>query len=188
VVVDGLTLLFGILSDTGISSDELKTYTDEPLWAVVHHRLAWPQDTRLCELVALGKKGQITSNEKSEMERLIDLMDHQMLLRSEALLLLKQRGHDVERQLKLGSTFVIDAAYFFGGGFDETIKYVKTLEIEEKMKCLSISRTRLTILKAGLLAGNKAFIHVSVKLTDHPSRGEMVSMVSFPATQLEFDR
>jgi len=30
------------------------------------------------------------------MERLIDLVDHQMLLRSEALLLLKQRGHDIE--------------------------------------------------------------------------------------------
>jgi hypothetical protein len=37
------------------------------------------------------------------MERLIDLVDHQMLLRSEALLLLKHRGHNVEKQLKLGA-------------------------------------------------------------------------------------
>ena len=103
VLQDGLTLLFGALPDTGISPDELKNYTDEQLWAIVHQRLAWPQDTRLRELIALGKQGQITEDEKAEMERLIDLVDHQMLLRSQALLLLKQRGHNVEKQLKLGA-------------------------------------------------------------------------------------
>lgn len=103
VLSDGLTLLFGTLPDTGTSPDKLTNYTDEQLWAVVHQRLAWPQDTRLRELVALGKQGQITNDEKIEMERLIDLVDHQMLLRSEALLLLKQRGHNVEKQLKLGA-------------------------------------------------------------------------------------
>jgi hypothetical protein len=72
----------------------IQYYADEQLWAIVHQRLAWPQDARLRELIALGKQRQITEDEKAEMERLIDLVDHQMLLRSEALLLLKQRGHD----------------------------------------------------------------------------------------------
>jgi hypothetical protein len=103
VLLDGLTLLFGALPDAGISPDVLKGYSDEQLWAIVHQRLAWPQDTRLRELIAFGKQGQITGDEKAEMERLIDLVDHQMLLRSEALLLLKRRGHDVEKQLKLGA-------------------------------------------------------------------------------------
>jgi hypothetical protein len=103
VLLDGLTLLFGALPDAGVSPDELKDYSDEQLWAMVHQRLAWPQDTRLRELIALGKQGQITDEERAEMERLIDLVDHQMLLRSEALLLLKQRGHNVEKQLKLGA-------------------------------------------------------------------------------------
>ena len=103
VLLDGLTLLFGVLPDAGVTPDELKDYSDEQLWAIVHQRLAWPQDTRLRELIALGKQGQITDEEKAEMERLIDLVDHQMLLRSEALLLLKQRGHNVEKQLKLGA-------------------------------------------------------------------------------------
>ena len=49
----------------------------------------------------LGQLGQVTDEEISEMEALIDLVDHQMLLRSEALLLLKQRGHDVGKLLKL---------------------------------------------------------------------------------------
>jgi hypothetical protein len=82
----------------------LKNYTDEQLWALVHQRLTASQDARLRELIALGKVGQITSDEKAEMERLIDLLDHQMLVRSEALLLLKQRGYPVETQLQLSSS------------------------------------------------------------------------------------
>ncbi|MFW5709597.1 MAG: hypothetical protein ACOCX5_05190 [Chloroflexota bacterium] len=103
VLLDGLALLFGDLPDTSLSPDALSDYTDEQLWAVVHQRLAWPQDARLRELIALGKQGQLTTDEQAEMERLVDLVDHQMLLRSEALLLLKQRGHDVETKLKLGA-------------------------------------------------------------------------------------
>ncbi len=103
VLLDGLSLLFGALPDMGLSPDDLKDYSDEQLWAIVYQRLAWPQDTRLRELVALGKQGQISPDEATEMESLIGLVDHQMLLRSEALLLLKQRGHDVEKQLKLGA-------------------------------------------------------------------------------------
>ena len=99
VLLDGLALLFGDLPDTSLSPDALKDYTDEQLWAVVHQRLAWPQDARLRELIALGKQGQLTTDEQAEMERLVDLVDHQMLLRSEALLLLQQRGHDTDTYL-----------------------------------------------------------------------------------------
>jgi hypothetical protein len=103
VLLDGLSLLFGALPDKAILPDELSNYTDEQLWAIVHQRLTSPQDARLHELIALGKQGQITEEEKVELERLIDRVDHQMLLRSEALYLLKQRGRDVERQLRLGA-------------------------------------------------------------------------------------
>lgn len=103
VLLDGLNLLFGSLSEMNVSPEALKKFTDEQLWAVVHHRLAWPQDTRLRELVALGKRGQLTDDEQVEMEQLIDLVDRAMLLRSQALALLKQRGHEVEKQLKLGA-------------------------------------------------------------------------------------
>ena len=103
VLLEGLSLLFGAPTDTHISLDDLKGYSDEQLWAVVHNRLAWPQDTRLRELMALGKQGQITAEEAKELERLIGLVDHQMLLRSEALLLLKRRGHNVEQRLRLGA-------------------------------------------------------------------------------------
>jgi hypothetical protein len=54
-------------------------------------------------LIALGKAGIRSSAEAAEAEQLIDLVDRHMLLRSEALLILKQRGHDVESKLKLGA-------------------------------------------------------------------------------------
>ena len=80
---------------------DLQHYTDGELWSVVDQRLTQEQDTRLRRLIALGKQGQLTADEQSEMEQLIDLVDHQMLLRSEALLLLQQRGHDIRQMLDL---------------------------------------------------------------------------------------
>ena len=103
VLLDGLVLLFGDLPDTSLRAEALKDYSDEQLWAVVYQQLAWPQDMRLRQLIDLSKQGQLSDNEEAEMERLMGLVDHQMLLRSEALLLLKQRGHDVETKLKLGA-------------------------------------------------------------------------------------
>ena len=81
----------------------LETFSDEQLWAIVQRELAWPQDVRLRELTTLGKQGNLSAEEQIEMERLVDQVDRYVLVRSQALLLLKQRGHDVERRLKLGA-------------------------------------------------------------------------------------
>jgi len=62
---------------------------------VVDQRLTWEQDTRLRELIALVKQGQLLVDEQAEMEQLVDLVDHQMLLRSETLLLWQRRGDDI---------------------------------------------------------------------------------------------
>ncbi len=101
VLLDGLALLFGSLPDIQITPDQLKTYSDEQLWAIVHQRLAWVQDTRLRELTEKGKQSILSVDEQNELHRLLDLVDHQMLLRSEALVLLKGRGHDIEKKLRL---------------------------------------------------------------------------------------
>jgi len=78
---------------------DIQQYADDELWAVVDQHLTQEQDARLRELIALGKQEQLMADEQTEMERLIDLVDHQMLLRSEALLLLQQRGHDIDTYL-----------------------------------------------------------------------------------------
>jgi hypothetical protein len=80
------------MPDSDTSVDDLKSYTNDQLMEIIYQRLAPSQDARLRELVALGKQGKLTIDEKSELERLIDLVYQQMLLRSEALLLLKSRG------------------------------------------------------------------------------------------------
>jgi len=103
VLLDGLVLLFGEQSNNTLSVDDLHTHEDEQLWAIVHQRLVWSQDARLQELVEQGKQGTLSTDEQIEMEQLIQLIDQQMLLRSEALLLLKQRGQDIEPYLQHGA-------------------------------------------------------------------------------------
>ncbi|MDE2776568.1 MAG: hypothetical protein OXI77_11555 [Chloroflexota bacterium] len=103
VILDGLSLLFGELTEKELEPEELKDFTDEKLVAVVHQRLASPLDTRLRELMQLGQFGEVTEEEIVEMEDLVAKYDHQVLLRSEALLLLKRRGHDIDKLLKLGA-------------------------------------------------------------------------------------
>jgi hypothetical protein len=77
---------------------ELADYSDSQLWAVVYRRLPWSQSLRLRELNA---KSHLTNTEQNELEQLIDLVDRYMLLRSEALLLLKQHGQDVDTYLHM---------------------------------------------------------------------------------------
>jgi hypothetical protein len=73
----------------------LETLPDEQLWALVYRRLAWPLGSRLHELSARGKQGSLTEEEQTELEALIEEADRYALLRSRALLLLQERGHDV---------------------------------------------------------------------------------------------
>ena len=103
VLIESLNLLYGDFTGEDLSLEALKDYSDEQLLAIVHRRLAWPQNSRLRELAALGDEGEMSAEQLDEMEGLIELVDHQMLLRSEALLLLKQRGCDIQRHLQLGA-------------------------------------------------------------------------------------
>jgi hypothetical protein len=102
VLMDSLNLLFGV-EDEDIQLDDITNLSDEQLWGIVHQRLAWPQETRLRELTALGKQNLLSEDEQAELEQLIDRVDRYTLLRSQALLLLKQRGYDVEQRLRLGA-------------------------------------------------------------------------------------
>ncbi|MHB8625261.1 MAG: hypothetical protein ACYDBJ_11365 [Aggregatilineales bacterium] len=77
--------------------------SDEQLWAIVYRPLAWTKDIRLRELTSLGKFGGLSADEQAETERLVDQVDRYVLLRSQALLLLKQRGYDVEHHLRMGA-------------------------------------------------------------------------------------
>ena len=100
VLLESLTLLFGDLSsDTEALLPVLDTLSDAQLWAVVQRRLTWPKGTRLRELTTANKIATLSNREQSELDSLLEQVDRYTLLRSKALLLLKQRGHPIEKYL-----------------------------------------------------------------------------------------
>ena len=100
VIVDGLSLLFGELTEMELEPEQLPTLDDEQLWALVQRRLTPKQDARLRDLLELGNRGQIHSQDEGELAQLVSMVDQQMVLRSKALVLLQQRGHDIEQYFK----------------------------------------------------------------------------------------
>ncbi len=100
VLLESLTLLFGELSsDTEALLPVLDTLSDAQLWAVVQRRLTWPEGARLRELAMANKVAALSSREQAELDLLLEQVDRYTLLRSKALLLLKQRGHAVDKHL-----------------------------------------------------------------------------------------
>jgi hypothetical protein len=96
VLIESLKVLFGEpLEETALAA--LDDYTDAQLWAVIYQRLAWPENERLRDLTARGKGGELTPDERDELDALLDRVDRHTLLRSRALLLLKQRGRELKR-------------------------------------------------------------------------------------------
>jgi hypothetical protein len=103
ILIESLEVLFGMPpSEEKNLAAILNSYRDEQLWAVVYQRFAWTDNERLRELTAKGKQGSLTPAEQSELEALIDRLDRYTLLRSQALRLLQQRGHDVDAYLHTG--------------------------------------------------------------------------------------
>jgi hypothetical protein len=106
VVLESLRLLFvppPSSADLATSLAALPSYSDAQLWAMVYQRLAWPQSQRLHELSAKNKLERLTKEEQLELEDLLSSNDQAMLLRSEALRLLKNRGYNIEAYLKRGA-------------------------------------------------------------------------------------
>ncbi len=96
ILQEGLALLFGNNSIVEYQLNRLCDCTDEQLWALVYQRLTQSQDYRMRELLYRGSEGTLTKQENAELQYFVDLVDRQMLLRSRALVLLKERGHDID--------------------------------------------------------------------------------------------
>lgn len=72
---------------------ELEQYFDEQLWDIAYRRLPKSLAVRLHEL---SEQDALNREEQIEVQNLLELNDQYMLLRSEALRLLKQRGYNVD--------------------------------------------------------------------------------------------
>lgn len=97
ILVESLDLLFG--GSTGLDTrlTELEGFADEQLLALVHRRMSWAESERLHELNERNKEASLNQDEQEELEHLLARVDRDLLLRSEALRLLRERGHSVER-------------------------------------------------------------------------------------------
>ena len=96
VVRERLDLLFPQSEMSPIGMDDLSHYDDSQLWAVVHRRMRWRESARLHELSQSSKSSALPANEQTELDRLLEQVDRDLLLRSEALRLLKTRGYNVD--------------------------------------------------------------------------------------------
>lgn len=104
VLVDSLALLFSAPAiDWEHLAATLDTLSDVQLWALVHRRAAWTAAGQLHELTARGQQAQLTDEEQDELAALVDEADRMTLLRSHALLILQQRGHNIRERLQLGA-------------------------------------------------------------------------------------
>lgn len=104
VLVDSLSLLFSMPpADWEHMAATLETLSDAQLWALVYRRAVWTAAERMRDLTARGKQAQLSSEEQDELAALVDEADRLTLLRSRALLILQQRGHNIRDHLHLGA-------------------------------------------------------------------------------------
>ena len=96
ILQEGLALLFGGDSIGEYQLDRLNACTDEQLWALIYQQLTRSQDNRMRELLDRGAQGTLTEQENAELTYFVDLVGRQTLLRSRALALLQERGHDID--------------------------------------------------------------------------------------------
>jgi len=104
ILVDTLALLLDApMVDWRHLASTLDTLSDAELWALIHRRLAWTASVRLHDLTLQGKQMPLSEDEQSELEDLIDEADRLSVLRSHALRILQDRGHDIRNYLPLGA-------------------------------------------------------------------------------------
>jgi len=79
------------------SLDVINRFSDETLWRILDYRIPYAKRYRQRELVT---KGSLSVEEQGELQEYTGIYDRFVAARAKAILLLKQRGHDVERYLE----------------------------------------------------------------------------------------
>lgn len=75
----------------------LDYYPDDRLWEIV--RQEFGKFERLDELTALSKRQPLTDDQQTELEKLLNEQERLLLLRSKAMVVLKERGHEIQARL-----------------------------------------------------------------------------------------
>jgi hypothetical protein len=85
--------------------EEVNRFSTILLWSLVQRGLGFPPtlDKRMLDLIQKGKEGVISDTEQTELEELVVIYDKYVLLRTEALVELQERGYDIQHYLKENS-------------------------------------------------------------------------------------
>ena len=79
--------------------EQVQQYSDVQLWAIIKEPFAPELDARMQTLNEVSKRGQLTLEEQSELNRLIEQYAQYELLRAKTLTELKNRQFDVQAYL-----------------------------------------------------------------------------------------
>ena len=77
----------------------LDLFSTEQLWALVYQRFDSQDERRMAALIERAKGAKLPASEQAELDKLLDIADYLVLLRSKALATLKERGQDVDSYL-----------------------------------------------------------------------------------------
>jgi hypothetical protein len=100
VMLETYTMLVDQPLALPLDTSMLEDYTDAQLWGIAYRRLPDHVDKRWLHLLEERKHRELTSDENADLERYMEMSDYYMLHRSKALVLLKQRGYDIDAYLK----------------------------------------------------------------------------------------
>jgi plasmid stability protein len=95
VVSATLPTLDDLPSDIADDVAQLAFLTDDELWRTARATLTPDESERMQALLLKRQREGLTSSERQEAEHLLHRYDRTMLIRAQAAVLLKERGHDV---------------------------------------------------------------------------------------------
>ncbi len=95
VVAAALSTTVGVPTETLDAMAQLAYLHDDELWASARMTTAPAENERMQSLLFKRQSDGLTQAEQVEAERLLQHSDHIMLVRAQAMVLLRQRGHDV---------------------------------------------------------------------------------------------
>lgn len=98
-LIETMALAFPTSADLDASIahrlEGLALLNDEQLWQAAQHSLSRRKTQRLHTLSQQNGRGELTTEDETELAHLLDQLEDVGLIRAKAAALLKERGHDV---------------------------------------------------------------------------------------------
>lgn len=95
VVAEALPTIDDLPVDITESLKQLVFLTDDELWQAARTKVSTEDSERMQAMLLKQQREGLTPEEETEIEHLVHHYDRTMLIRAQAAVLLKERGHDI---------------------------------------------------------------------------------------------